>query len=197
MNDDNDVYVCNNFLTQIEYNALYNVIGSSYMDWYYNDTINFSIDGDDSDYNFQFTHDIYQFEKSGVLSLQNSEFKLSYKELIYPILTKLNAKALLRIKFNLNVRTNEIVVGGFHRDLPNISTPYKVAVFYLNTNNGYTLFKCGSKIESVANRIVIFDGNLEHSGTSCTNQKRRIVLNIDYIDKNEHACMFNRDYGRM
>ena len=49
MNDDNDVYVCNNFLTQIEYNALYNVIGSSYMDWYYNDTINFSIDGDDSD----------------------------------------------------------------------------------------------------------------------------------------------------
>ena len=181
----NDVYVYDNFLTHNEYDSLYNVFGSSMLDWYYNDTINFSIDGDDSDYNFQFTHDIYQFEKSGVLSLQNSEFKLSYKELIYPILTKLNAKALLRIKFNLNVRTNEIVVGGFHRDLPNISTPYKVAVFYLNTNNGYTLFKCGSKIESVANRIVIFDGNLEHSGTSCTNQKRRIVLNIDYIDKNE------------
>ena len=30
-----------------------------------------------------------------------------------------------------------------------------------------------------------FDGNVEHSGTSCTNQKRRIVLNIDYIDKNQ------------
>ena len=179
----NDVYVYDNFLTHNEYDSLYNVFGSSMLDWYYNDTINFSIDGDDSDYNFQFTHQIYKFKTSGPPELPG--FNFSYKELIYPILTKLNAKFLLRMKFNLNVRTNEIDIGGFHQDIPRISTPYKVAVFYLNTNNGYTLFKCGSKIESVANRIVIFDGNLEHSGTSCTNQKRRIVLNIDYIDKNE------------
>ena len=119
----NDVYVYDNFLTHNEYDSLYIVFGSSMLDWYYNDTINFSIDGDDSDYNFQFTHDIYQFEKSGVLSLQNSEFKLSYKELIYPILTKLNAKFLLRMKFNMNMRTNEIIESNFHVDI-GTSLPY-------------------------------------------------------------------------
>ena len=54
------------------------------------------------------------------------------------------------------------------------------AILYINTNNGYTKFKKGGKVKSVANRVVIFDSNLEHMGYACTNEKRRIVVNFNY-----------------
>ena len=57
----------------------------------------------------------------------------------------------------------------------------KTAIFYINTNNGYTLFKDGTKVDSVQNTMLIFDGSLDHCGVSCTDQKRRIVLNINYV----------------
>ena len=56
------------------------------------------------------------------------------------------------------------------------------AIYYLNSNNGSTVFKdSGDKVESVANRLIVFDGSIEHAGTSCTDDSRRVVLNINYI----------------
>ena len=42
-----------------------------------------------------------------------------------------------------------------------------------------TLFK-NKKINSKENKAVIFDGSLEHSSTTCTDQNYRITLNINY-----------------
>ena len=55
------------------------------------------------------------------------------------------------------------------------------AILYINTNNGWTRFKKGARVKSIANRIVIFDSNLEHSGVTCTDEKRRVVMNFNYI----------------
>ena len=54
---------------------------------------------------------------------------------------------------------------------------------HLNTCDGYTVFKNGEKVESVANRYIEFDSNLMHSGTSTTDSKRRVVINFNYITK--------------
>ena len=51
----------------------------------------------------------------------------------------------------------------------------------MNTNNGYTKFEDGTKIESVANRMVSFPTNTQHKGTSCTDQKTRVVINFNYF----------------
>ena len=55
------------------------------------------------------------------------------------------------------------------------------AIFYLNTNNGYTLFEDGQRVASVANRIVIFDAALRHTGASCTDADHRLVLNLNFV----------------
>ena len=172
----NDIQIHDNFLTQTEYEALYNVFGTQDVNWHYNDFINSPMD-DDGDYNFQFVHPIYHYNES--------KTKSPYKKLIDPILSKLNVETLLRLKFNMNTRTNKIIESNFHVDIGTYPNTYKIAIFYLNSNDGYTLFECGRKIESVANRVVIFDGKLKHCGTSCTNQKNRIVLNINYIARPE------------
>ena len=50
----------------------------------------------------------------------------------------------------------------------------------MNTNNGYTIFEDGTKVESVANRLLTFHGNTKHAASSCSDQHRRVVLNINY-----------------
>ena len=55
------------------------------------------------------------------------------------------------------------------------------SIFYVNTNNGYTKFEDGTKVESVANRMVIFPSNMKHIGTSCTDEKTRVVINFNYF----------------
>ena len=58
------------------------------------------------------------------------------------------------------------------------------AIFFINTNNGKTLFKnIDKEIISKENRIVIFDGRLEHTGTTCTDQRNRILINFNYFNK--------------
>ena len=57
------------------------------------------------------------------------------------------------------------------------------AIYYLNTNNGFTKFENGDKVNSVANRIVIFDSNLKHTGTSCTDSYARLLINFNYFSK--------------
>ena len=55
------------------------------------------------------------------------------------------------------------------------------SILYLNTNNGWTEIQGNGKIECVKNRLVTFDSNLIHSGYTCTDQKRKVVLNFNYV----------------
>ena len=79
----------------------------------------------------------------------------------------------LRVKANLTMHNGD---GGYHIDIPNCTT----AILYMNTCEGYTKFKDGSIIDSIENRMVIFDSNLEHSGFTNTDGKRRVVINFNY-----------------
>ena len=110
-----------------------------------------------------------------------------------PFLEKLNTiikiiqpMSLWRIKANLLTRTPNIIENSFHVDMADLKEfPEKLkqwttSIFYVNTNNGYTKFEDGTKVESVANRMVSFPSNMKHTGTSCTDEKTRIVINFNY-----------------
>ena len=91
---------------------------------------------------------------------------------------KFNFKSLIKIKANLSFRTKEKIIHGYHVDVP---YECKTAIYYLNTNDGCTMFKDGREIGSVENRLVIFNSQLEHTGTTCTDQKIRSVINFNYF----------------
>ena len=99
---------------------------------------------------------------------------------LIPLFDKMNMEVHFRVKINLNPKAHKVFEHGYHIDIP---TPSKTAIFYLNTNDGYTAFETGEKVESVANRLVLFDSHIKHTGTTCTNQKARLVLNINYKSK--------------
>ncbi len=98
---------------------------------------------------------------------------------IKPIVEKLSPAHLIKAKVNRTTIKDRHIEYGLHVDTKRVGAT--TAIFYLNTNNGYTLFEDGSKISSVANRMVIFDSAMLHTGASCTDADHRLVLNLNMI----------------
>ena len=140
--------------------------GNTIMPWYFNSSIS---DEDVVEDNlFYMTHMFYD------RNVPKSPF---YDNLI-PLLEKLGVQCLLRIKANLYPNTEILHEHPMHTDF-NFS--HSTALLSLNTCDGYTKLKDGTKIDSVANRILLFDAGEEHCSTTTTNACARINLNINYI----------------
>ena len=123
--------------------------------------------GDKSD--FYFSHLFYVDDK------QNSDFM---SLIVNPILDKLKPKKLIRVKLNCYTKKEKHIQTAYHRDL---EYPHKVALFSLNTCNGYTYFKKSKKkVYSVENNCLLFNGLLEHCSVNQTDENLRINININY-----------------
>lgn len=126
----------------------------------------------DPQYNFQFFH-----------TLLYEEFvDTQYISLFEPVLIKIPAKRFTRVKVNLTPKTHKVLEHGYHVD--SYDKNIKAAVFYINTCDGYTKFKKGGKVTSRENKMILFDASDLHTGSTCSNQSFRLVLNINY----EHFC---------
>tara|TARA_Y200000002_G_scaffold281286_2_gene235330 strand:- start:67 stop:597 length:531 start_codon:yes stop_codon:yes gene_type:complete len=99
-------------------------------------------------------------------------------KLLEKIKHKLNFKQILRIRSSLFPRREVQKADAFHVDY---KFDHKVCIFYVNSNNGYTLFKSGEKVDSVANRLLIFDGLKEHSTVVQTDTSARYIININLL----------------
>jgi len=158
------IEIKDNFLDKENLKKIQTLTITNFFPYYYNDNKVTKGDGD-----FQFTHILFK-------AYYNQS---NYFPTFVPILEKLKCKSLIRMKLNLTTRTDIITKSKFHVDiLDNLDC--KTAIFYLNSNNGMTIFKTGKKIESIENRMIIFKSNLEHGGTSHTDKNIRLVLNINY-----------------
>ena len=87
-------------------------------------------------------------------------------------------KSLIRIKVNSYSYTPKVMEHGPHID---IDIPCVAALYSLNTCNGYTKFKDGTKVDSVGNRIVFFDASEYHQSTTTSDQKFRFNINFNYL----------------
>ena len=169
--------IVDDFLAQDVFYELQTFILDYRFAWYYNDAVvSYPYSGKEDKNEFQFTH-LFYFDFVS-LSIHFEIFK--------PILEKIKPISLWRIKANLLTITPNIIESGFHSDLGEYLPEEKLkqwttSIFYMNTNNGYTKFEDGTIVESVANRMVTFPANMKHCGTSCTDEKRRIVINFNYF----------------
>ena len=95
---------------------------------------------------------------------------------VKPIVDKLKAKKIFDIRANLLVPTDEHVYHEFHTDR---NIPHKVALFYVTDCNGFTILKDTAKVECMQNRMLLFDGSIEHHSVSSTDHPR-CAININY-----------------
>ena len=83
---------------------------------------------------------------------------------------------LIRAKINLYTKKDKFIETALHVDSYD---PHQVALYSLNTNNGYTLFEDGTKIPSVENQMILFDGSLRHASVAQTDSNVRVNININ------------------
>lgn len=172
------IKIIDNFLPKEEFQNLKNIILSEDFLWFFSE---FAVYFND---NYpQRCHWIYEdMQPCSILWNQ-------IKPLLINGLELKNYQSILRIKINATQKTSSSKIQEFHHDLlldeedeNQISqvSPHNVALLYLNTNNGFTYFEGGEKVESIENRCVLFPGQLLHAGSTCTDQTSRVVLNINY-----------------
>ena len=102
-----------------------------------------------------------------------------YFDHVVPLVVALQPKSLMRVRANCNINTSQIVEHGMHQDYD--WEGVKAAVYYVNTIDGYTKFKSGEKVDSVANRMLIFNASEQHTGSTCTNTLARYVINVNFF----------------
>ena len=161
------IEVIDNFLEEDVFKEIEKILMGDKFPWFFNDFKN-----DDNDINnFQFTHTVVR---------GNGNIESKFIQYMKPFFDKLNIKKIFRIKINLTTRTEKLFNHLYHTD---VSFQCTTAIFYINSNNGKTIFKNGEEVNSVANRMVIFNSNLEHAATSHTDEKTRVVINFNYESK--------------
>ena len=162
-----DNYLSRNDFDSLKYEmALESFTSNTPMPWYYQ---TFKVELDDSQQ--QFTHHFYM----------NQSPNSDYFKILNPLLKKINALSLIRIKANLQLRDNDVTESPMHIDVEVRSQEQKTGIFYMNTNNGKTIIEGGKTIDSIENRMVIFPSSLRHNGTTHTDTPYRCVINFNWI----------------
>jgi len=181
--------IIDNFLPEYEFNILKTNLSSKSFAWFLTQVIEYDEETQthygtgeaiesslcNPEDNYQFSYLFYAFDNGYGGPVKGSRF-----ELISPFIHQLKMNRVIHIKANLTTKTPKILEHGYHTDHP--YHPAKTAVYYVNTNDGYTKFETGEKVESVANRIVIFDSSIKHTGTTCTDKFARYVINMNWKD---------------
>ena len=157
-----------NFLPKKDFKRIKEHIMGVNMPWYWSNGVLHPFKQEPIS-NFQF---VYVFI---IYSRQNCHPDMIY--LLNPIISKLEFKQMRKIKANVVTRTSKIMEHGMHSD----KKVGKTGIFYFNTCNGYTKFEDGTKIISEENKYIEFISKLKHTGSSCTDERRRVVINFNYV----------------
>ena len=138
------------------------------LPWYFNNYVTRNVSDDPY---YCFTHHF----------LINNE-KSDWFHLLQPLLKILreadDVKHFIRVKGNMYPSTPKIIHHESHVDTP---YQHRGAIFYVNTNDGLTMLEDGTKVESIQNRLLLFDPSKTHNSTSCTDAKVRVNINFNYI----------------
>ena len=163
------IQVKDNFLPQTEFDSLQKIILSDDFPWFYQDLIT---DDDDPKRYYYLTHGVYK--EPGMAS--------NFFYLFENFLKLIKSNSIIRIKANLYPSSKIKRRHRFHQDF---LFKHKACILYINDNNGETCFKQKNgtikKVLPKPNRVVFFNGHEPHCSSTCTNSKRRVNVNFNYI----------------
>jgi hypothetical protein len=159
--------VIDNFLNKEDFLKIKEITMAQNFPWYYQDLINPYHSFEDK--TCYFTHTVFNDKK------QQSNFFDCFNNIFT---NKLKVKAYIRIKLNCFPNTEKLRVNELHRDF---EFKHKAALYSINTNDGFTLIGNNTKVKSMENRMLLFEGYKAHASTTCTNEKARFNININYF----------------
>ncbi len=156
--------IIDNFINEGDLAVLKSILESNSFPWYFQKT---SVKGSSNKLDCHFGHNFYL----------NDNVSSDHIKWLNPIIEKLKVNSLIRVKANLTMKSDKQLNTTPHLDQ---MFDCKVALYYLDTNNGPTTIG-DKKVDSVQNRIVIFNSDVKHYSTTCTDQLTRTTINFNYV----------------
>lgn len=154
-------------LSKEEFKPLKDMVTSKDFPWFYREA---EVKKEtDSEY---FTHTFYYAPNN----LQSQWY-----ELIVPILDQIKRTHLIWARANLLINKSSHIRSALHRDID--SSKSITAIFYVNSNNGFTLLKTDKgdiKSSSEENKLIIFNSQILHQSVRQTDTNQRITLNFNF-----------------
>ena len=166
-NDQPEIEVIDNFLDRDTFERIkYCILYSECIDWKLCNNIS-GLPNMENNMDCYFWHNF--FHDHTILSPY-------FNDLVRSFILPLKIRSFIRVKANLYPRTDILVEHPPHVDYP---FSHKGAIFYLNTNDGFTMIG-DTKVESIENRLLKFDPFMPHNSTNCTNTAYRANINFNY-----------------
>ena len=165
--------IIDNFLPTEDFITIKNYIEDRKFPWYFTNTRVYEGDG-----NSRYVHQVYDIIDGVVTPLGESWHMYT------TVLDKLNALGITKCKINSDIKSSKhhIREEDWHTDIAWCDSQHAyTCIYYINTNNGYTEFKTGEKVQSIENRLVLFRANLLHRGINQTDTTRRILINYNIL----------------
>ena len=175
------VHIVDDFLPANLHAQLQNLMMGYEFPWHFSRAVSHKQDKGQ----YYFVHNVYgcsetdrSYDAPGIVE---SRYFEKMEAIIHFIEEKLKFQThrLLRIRCNMYTNQNINVAHDQHVDH---QQPHMTAIYYLNTNNGPTTIG-DEDVESVANRLVLFDGLIEHNSNLQTDVPQRVNININMIGK--------------
>ena len=191
-----DIKVIDNFLSQSEFEIICkNTIEREDLQFTFVSDVENVGSGSDDYWSWYLIHMVYSktaspksflMDVAGFQEVESSPLAEPQSEIYTNICDKFvprfkqvaNFRNLIRIKINAYPYTNIVKE---HKDHIDSDFKHTGAVFSLNTCDGFTKFYDGTKVESVANRIVFFDASKFHHSTTTSNAKLRYNINFNFL----------------
>ena len=191
-----DIKVIDNFLSQSEFEIICkNTIEREDLQFTFVSDVENVGSGSDDYWSWYLIHMVYSktaspksflMDVAGFQEVESSPLAEPQSEIYTNICDKFvprfkqvaNFRNLIRIKINAYPYTNIVKE---HKDHIDSDFKHTGAVFSLNTCDGFTKFSDGTKVESVANRIVFFDASKFHHSTTTSNAKLRYNINFNFL----------------
>ena len=159
--------VTDNFLPTQEWQAIHDLVcDDNRLPWFLSNTVAHAGAAHPTD--FYFTHLFYDTDTV------NSEQYYALE----PLISRIQPRALVRVKANLYPATHTVRSHDPHVDY---DFEHSAALYMVNTCDGYTTMSDGTRIESVANRLVTFDPQTLHSSSTTSDSKYRVTINFNYF----------------
>ena len=192
------IKVIDNFLTKSYHQELLELMNSWDFPWYFNSNISYEsgkAPGNTQQrlYETGFSHVFWDYRTGG---LRESQFAWLWKAGLHQIKDAVNQETIVRSRGDMTMFVHKPFEHDPHIDFPftNIST-----ILYINDSSGDTIFykqkvneykeianvkKLDEKerVTPKANRLVVFEGDYVHTGSSPHEHKNRIIINSNFIN---------------
>ena len=182
------IKIIDNFLSKTYYKSILDILSGHNFDWKYLENITDPKDETKSVDNFNgygLSHTFWDQEKRSL-----PPFGPYMEPLLYQIMDVAECDFVLRGRADMVTWSKDEFIHPPHADF---EFPNTASIFYVNETDGDTIIydehhpilksKMSQRVSPKANRLILFDGSLLHTGCSPTKHKNRILINSNYIKK--------------